>query len=537
MTTDNASTDLQETAENTHPLLTWWQTVSFDGKPFCDFNEQTNELFLKAINQYPQRVLATLSIHTADQTIKALVEKHNEVLATVHTLNEEWQAATDKIKLTGKVNRTKEYLLKAMSIGDYKPILESVDEKEKVLQQLLDEHYQSRLQLVEHAEKLANTTEDWKNATQLLKDYEEQWRKTGYVDKSRNDALWERFEKAKEIFQERKTAHYEDQGKEMLLNLDLKLELVEKAEALKESEEWKETTEAYKQLMDAWKGVGRTMHEKNEELWERFIAAKNFFHDRKKANHEQIQLEQEENYTLKLALLEKAEQMKDSEAWKKTAAAYNELMEEWKKIGKVPYEKADELWNRLCAAKDHFFAGKRQHDENVKVMLSDNYAKKQAIVKRADEIKNSSQWKTATEEMNELMDEWKKIGPIPREFSNSLWEGFLSARKHFFARKDADREKRKEQHKQYEEKRKEQQKLFYRRLDEELKEEIEKLADFKVALENITPGEHKAEDLRKHLTALITQTEQRITQKQQKIESLSKEPNEDASHDEHNDNA
>ncbi|MGC4058294.1 MAG: DUF349 domain-containing protein [Chitinophagaceae bacterium] len=119
------------------------------------------------------------------------------------------------------------------------------------------------------------------------------------MDKKRNDALWDKLEKIKEHFFEEKRQHQEDISKEMLQNLDLKMELVDKAEALADSENWKETTEIFKQLMEDWKKTGRTIPDKNEALWQRFIAAKNNFYDRKKIHTDQIKVEQEANYAIK----------------------------------------------------------------------------------------------------------------------------------------------------------------------------------------------------------------------------------------------
>src|SRR6185437_1995690 len=194
---------------------------------------------------------------------------------------------------------------------------------------------------------------------------------------------------------------------------DLKMELVEKAEGLAQSEDWKDTSEVFRQLMEQWKNTGRTIPEKNEELWNRFITAKNTFYDRKKEHFESIQQEQEANYLVKLSLVEKAEAMKDSTNWSGTAQAFSDIMEEWKNIGRVPAEKADELWNRLIASKEHFFNAKRQHFETFKLSLEDNLAQKMALLKRAEELKNSTRWHEATDEMNEMMVEWKKIGAVP----------------------------------------------------------------------------------------------------------------------------
>lgn len=468
-----------------------------------------------------ERVVGTLTMDTAEIVLKALRDKFGEVEAKMKELQAEWDAAEDKHKMTGKVERMKEYLKHTNAAGDFEALLQPLAEMEKVIRALSEDHYKARLELVQKAEALADS-DNWKETAQVFKDITEQWKKAGNTDKHRSDELWNRLEAARARFFERKHQHQEDISKEMLANLDLKMELVEKANNLANSEDWKETTEVFKQLMEDWKKIGRTTPEKNEELWNQFITAKNVFYDRKKAHFESIQKEQEANYQLKMALAEKAEALKDSQEWSKTAQAFTDLMEEWKNIGRVPVEKADELWNRFISAKEHFFSAKKVHNETMRVTLDDNYAQKLALLKRAEALQHSNQWREATEELNELMDEWKKTGPVPREHSNKIWEQFLAARKKFFERKDANREKRKQRIEHERESKARQAKEFFHKLEDELKEEEERLADFKNGIENITPG-RKAEELREHLTKLIKQTEHKIEHKKAKIEEIKKQ--------------
>lgn len=510
----------QETTMN-HPLQDWWNAADFEGKQFCDLKEN-NKLFLRAGTHHPERVISTLTPENADHAVKALKDKFSEVQNRVEEMEIEWDSTDDKLKLYGKVTRLKDYLLHTNVIGDLGTLISDVAEMEKQLHGWMDEHYEARLKLVEQAEEAAKTSEDWKETTQLFKNYSEDWKSAGYVDKERNDTLWNRLEEARTQFFERKRTHHEEQEKEMLQNLDLKIEIAEKAEGLAASTRWKETTETFHKLLDEWKTVGRTMHDKNEELWNRFITAKNTFFEKKKEHFDFIQKEQEANYHIKLALVEKAESLKDSEDWNGTAQEYADIMTQWKATGRVPVEKADELWGKMCAAKDHFFDAKRQHHETVRISLEDNYAQKMALLKRAETIKNSIQWRTATEEMNELLEEWKKIGAVPKEHSTKMWENFIAARRYFFDRKDADREKRRQYAVQAAERKIEQKKTFLHKLEDELKEEQEKLADFKTAIENITPG-NKAEELRAHLTKLIAQCEHKIIQKEQRIADVNKE--------------
>lgn len=509
-------------------LQAWWNDTDFSGKELFELKEN-GELHIKPVRKGRDRMIGSLTTENAGIVLKALMDKFQEVEAKVKELKTEWEQSVDKLKLLGKVERTKDYLHHANAVGNYDLLFQEIEIMDQELHKLTEENYQARLKLVQQAEGLVDS-ESWKETTQIMRDLPEQWKKIGYTDKHRSDELWNKLEAARNKFFERKRQNQEDINKEMLQNLDLKMELVEKAENLAASEDWKETTEIFRNLIEDWKKIGRTLPEKNEELWHRFITAKNSFYDRKKGHFDTIQQEQEQNYVAKIALAERAEAMKDSKDWNKTVQAFADLMEEWKSIGRVPLEKADEIWNRLNAAREHFFQTKRRHFETVRVELDDNYAQKQALLKRAESLLHSNRWREATDEMNELMTEWKKIGPVPREHSNTIWEQFIAARKGFFERKDANREQRKQMLEKRRDQRMQQTVSFYRQIEDELKEEEERLADFKNGIQNITPG-HKEQELRQHLEKLIAQTEDKINRKQKKLESVKKEMEEVERHE------
>ena len=336
------------------------------------------------------------------------------------------------------------------------------------------------------------------------------------MDKERADALWNRLEAAKNSFFDRKRERQEAEQAELASNLDLKTELVEKAEQLAASDSWKESTEAFKTLMDQWKATGRTFNEKNEALWQRFIAAKNVFYDRKKQHFQEIQTEQEANYEKKLALIAEAEALAESTDWGKTSNAYTAIMDKWKRSGRVPVEKADELWDRLSKAKDTFFNAKRQHFATIRVGLDDNYAQKMALVKRAETLQHATDWRNVTDEFAELMEAWRKIGPVAREHGDDLWESFIKARRTFFNRKDEDRDRRRGQIERAQAGRLSQTQEFLARLREELKEDEENLTDYHLSLGNLSGG--KKDDLiRANLEKLIAQTGPRVEKKREKI--------------------
>lgn len=506
---------------NQSALAAWWDQLNFDHKNLFALTEE-GALQIKEYNDYKQRTVGTLNADNPDMVFNLLVEKFPEVEAKVTELVNEWNAEQDKLKLIGKVERVKEYLHHTNAVGDFHTIYKIVENLDKEVSKLAEENFAKKEELVKKAE-LLGSSEDWKEATETFKKLAEDWKQAGYVDKERNDALWARLEAAKDKFFERKRTHQEDINKEMLQNLDLKMEVVERAEQLAASDDWKKATDEFKTLMEKWKAIGRTLHDKNEELWKRFTEANNVFFEKKKSHFDVIHKEQEDNYLGKLAIVERAEALKDSTEWNETTTVYSELMDEWKKTGRVPKEKSDEIWNRFNAARDHFFNNKRQNFESFKISQEDNYAQKLALVKRAEILQDSTQWREATDELNEMMTEWKKIGPVPRKHSNEIWERFIGARKKFFERKDANREKRKHVYEKKEQERVGQTRGFVDKMAAELREEEDKLEDFKQGLENITPGMKKEAELRDHLVKLIAQTEHKIEHKKEKLEEAKKQ--------------
>ena len=530
------------TAETANNIMPWWQEQSFSGKELFRLDDD-GSIILRATPLLKERVIAIISTDNCEEALKNLVDGFEFVESKVRETEVEWLAAEDKIKMADKVAQLKDVVNSAAAVGDFERCALLVADWEKAIQDLQEERLQAKKKLVEMAESLAESTQ-WKETAQAFKEITDQWRQSGFLDKGRNDAMWNRIEAARKAFYDKKRDHHEDEEKDLLVTLDLKIELAEKAEALALSDDWKSTTDAYNKILDDWKAVGRTLPKKNEELWQRIMTAKNTFFERKRIHFNQIQKEQEANYILKLALAERAEALKDSTEWSNTAQAFMALTDEWKKVGRVPQEKSDEIRKRFNDATEFFFEARRKHTEEVRVAMDGNYALKSALLQRAEELKDSSRWGEATAEMNNIFEEWKKIGPVPREISNSMWESFIAARKHFFARKDADRDQRKQfavaQQKMREEleiadkkakiahdaaQRKARIQHAHNTVTEvtaELKEEEEKLADFKVAIENITPGK-KAEELRSHLAALIIETEAGIKRLSSKLLKVKEE--------------
>ena len=483
-------------------------------------------VFVPANKWFDERAIGELKEANQQYTLASMQERFTELVDRVNELKKEFDEAGDKVRLAGKVVRTKSYLCTAKAIGDYPSLLSQLDVMEEEIKKVVDQTLQQKEQIVKEAEALLQATE-WKAATETLRNLQVQFKALPIVPDLKNEELKDRFEKIKDEFFKGKQASFESFEQDLLDNLSKKIDLCEKAEALSQSSEWKKTTDLYIAMNEEWKKIGMVPKHRIEELWFRFSTAKDIFFARKKEHIGDIITEQEENLAKKMALVEKAEALKESKDWKKTSDIYTQLMDEWKKIGRVPQEKSDEIWNQFLAAKNHFYQHKDGHYSNIRVQLEDNFAKKMAIVNHAEELQNSNDFESATQEFMDMFDEWKKIGRIPKEHGDGPWERFLLAKKNFFDRKDANREKRKAEVTKDIQERVSRNRSYYNKISKELQREEELLFDVNDRLQNLPPTLRSYEKREEYLEMI-----EEIKEKVEELKAKCKEVKEKVQQDE-----
>ncbi len=143
------------------------------------------------------------------------------------------------------------------------------------------------------------------------------------------------------------------------------------------------------------------------------------------------------NLTKKEELCAKAEEISATKEFKKAAAELKELQKEWKSAGAVPKDKQDEILQRFNAAIDKFYERQRNHFEEQEIERWENFKLKEKLVERAVELSASTEWKKTSDELKRLQEEWKKIGPVPREKSDDIWKKFREALDSFYERQKA----------------------------------------------------------------------------------------------------
>ena len=484
-----------------------------------------NLVFLKANQWFPERSIGELREANHQNTIASMEERFNESVEKLNEIKKDFETTDDIIKVAGKVSRTKNYLCNAKAIGDYTTIFKQLDIMEAAIKVAVDENLAKKEALCIEAEAVVETKE-WKAGTEKLREILNQYKELAIVPDLKNEELKDRIEKAKDSFFKQKQASYESFENDLLDNLSQKKDLCEKAESMKNSTEWKKTTEEYQALNEEWKKIGMVPKHRMDEIWLRFNAAKDVFFAHKKEHFGDIKVEQEENLVKKLALIEQAESLKESQEWKKTSELYNALMEEWKKIGRVPQDKSDEVWNQFLAAKNHFYQNKDGHYGNIRVQLEDNFAKKMSIVNRSEELQNTMDFENATNEYQELFEEWKKIGRIPKEYGDEPWERFLAAKRKFFDRKDADRDQRRAEMNKDGAERLAKNRSFYNKVSRELQNEEDLLIDVQHRMDTL-PANLRSYEKREEYMEMMETIKAKVAELAAKCKEVKDKMNQD----------
>ena len=195
---------------------------------------------------------------------------------------------------------------------------------------------------------------DWEEKNKEVISLQEKWKTIGFAPKKSNVKIFERFRAACDVYFNRKSEFYKGIKEEMEKNLELKKALCEKAEALKDSTEWKSTTEKMIALQKEWKTIGSVARKHSDAIWKRFISACDYFFEQKNKNVSSQKSVEQTNLAAKKALIEKINAIEETDH-DEALATLKGLMAEWNTIGHVPFKEKDKIYKEYHEAVDKQF--------------------------------------------------------------------------------------------------------------------------------------------------------------------------------------
>ena len=379
-----------------------------------------------ARKQEEERAANLVTKQALVEELKQLVDKQEDVSATFP----EFRVIQTRWRETGPVPASA-----FRDLNDtYQFYVEKFYDKVQINRDMRDldfrKNLEAKTQFCEEAEKLAED-ENVIDAFKELQKLHEQWKEFGPVAKEFRESIWERFKAATATINKKYQAYFEGQKEQHAENLKAKTALCEKVEAIVarediSSSEWGTLTKEIEEIQKEWKGIGYASKKENQKIYARFREANDKFFERKRVYYAEYKDGMSANVERKLAIVEKAEALKDSTEWKKTTEALIELQKEWKEIGAVPRKKAEALWKRFRAACDEFFA-RKQENAASESGYRENLRAKKALIEEIKALEPSEDKALMKDLLQSYQEKWDAIGFVPFREKEAINKAYRDA--------------------------------------------------------------------------------------------------------------
>ncbi|GGF48246.1 DUF349 domain-containing protein [Echinicola rosea] len=320
-------------------------------------------------------------------------------------------------------------------------IKEQEEEKEKNLY--------AKNQILERLRELVDG-EETTHSISTIKEIQQEWKDIGPVPGAQNKNLWASYNALMDRFYDNRSIYFELKELDRKKNLEGKLELCEKAEALDSEGDLRTAIRALNELHEEFKHIGPVPREEQETVWQRFKAASDAIYAKRKAYYESQKEVFKENQTKKEELIHKLDDFKDFKAnrikeWNVKTKEILSIQKEWEAIGPVPRECGREINRGFWGAFKQFFHNKNLFFKELDEIRRINKEKAEELIKVAESLKDSTDWQNTSNALIKLQQDWKKLGPTPEKVRDDLYKRFKTACDTFFDnRREANKEINKE---------------------------------------------------------------------------------------------
>lgn len=297
-----------------------------------------------------------------------------------------------------------------------------------------------KYEVIDKIKELVNREESINKTFQEFRALQNEWKSIGPVPQSAVKELWDNYHHNVEIFYDYVKINNDLKDLDLKKNLEAKLSLCEKAEALLNESNPVNSFRKLQSLHEQWREIGPVAADQRNAVWERFKAASTKINELHHEYFSKQKKEQKKNLDAKIELCEAVEAINQIECksfndFNAQSAKIQEYQEKWKQTGFSNKKQNTKLYLRFRAACDAFYEKKRQFYHENKDAQAENLKKKIALCEKAEAIQDSTDWKGTTETLIQLQKEWKEIGTIPFKQTEKCWKRFRKACDHFFENK------------------------------------------------------------------------------------------------------
>ncbi|WP_299065171.1 DUF349 domain-containing protein [uncultured Polaribacter sp.] len=327
--------------------------------------------------------------------------------------------------------------------GEYNSLLSEYkkqrDAHYNALEKQMNANLAKREEVIEGLKNLIENA-DSKTMYNEFRALQDTWRSIGPVSKNRYNDTWKTYHHHVERFYDLLHLSNDFRDLDFKNNLEEKLKIVAKAEELANSNDVNTAFKDLQELHKIWKeDIGPVAKEVREEVWQKFSAATKKIHDKRHEYFRDMKSKYQEIINQKLLVIEKLDAYETSgnkthKDWQNSINDIEKLRQEYFNAGKLPYAKSEEVWQKFKAATKKFNSSKNQFYKEEKKEQQDNLKKKLALIEVAESLKDSEDWAAATDTLKKIQSDWKKIGHVPRKFSDDIWNKFKTACNTYFDR-------------------------------------------------------------------------------------------------------
>ncbi|MEN0011294.1 DUF349 domain-containing protein [Flavobacterium nitrogenifigens] len=308
----------------------------------------------------------------------------------------------------------------------------------KHLQTNLKTNLDNRLAIVEELKELINPQENIKDTLKHFNELRERWKNAGAIPKDKYNHVWNNYHFHVENFYDYLHLDREARDLDFKHNLELKQKIIARVEELVNDADVSKSFRELQDLHRIWKEeIGPVSKEHRDAIWNQFSELTKKIHDKRELLFESQRANEQKNLEAKKEIIAKiealgSEKVNSHSQWLVQIQKVEDLRNEFFAAGKVPSEVNEETWAAFKTAVRNFNAFKNSFYKDIKKDQNDNLNKKLALVAKAKELQESTDFQATTPVMKQIQEEWKQIGHVPKKYSDKIWKEFKDACNHYF---------------------------------------------------------------------------------------------------------
>ncbi len=311
----------------------------------------------------------------------------------------------------------------------------------KQLQNNLEQNFAVRESLIHELKNLIDSGDtSISDMFKKVNDIRERWKNAGAIPRDKYNILWNNYHFHIERFYD--IMHLDKEARDLDLkhNLEQKQLIIAKAKELLNEEDVLKAFRELQLLHRVWKEeIGPVDREHREAIWNEFSEITKQMHDKREGLYAEARAKESDNLAVKNEIISQIitlgnEKIDSHSGWQAQIQKMEALREAFFKAGKVPAEVTEETWAKFKNAVRAFNAHKNVFYKDIKHEQHENLTKKLELVEKAKSLKESTDFAATTPIMKKIQDDWKKIGHVPRKYSDSIWKDFKDACNAYFDR-------------------------------------------------------------------------------------------------------